>query len=407
MAAELIQDSDFLNKHKLSEKAFSRNRKMGFCENIAFILNSLSKTLQIELDDFFQNVLKKSNVQITKQAFSKSRKNIAWEAFWELFALSRNQVLKTDSVKRNNGYRIFAIDASELTIDRTHDIDTFFTSRPNGPDNKNNARISLLTEVIDGFVVDANIGSLQKSERDFAKEHLDFFKDFCDEKDIVIFDRGYSSREMIAKFSEINCKYIMRLQSSTFKGVSDNNSNDFRIVIKHKKEVHSVRIVRVILSTGEIETLATNLDENEFKVTDFRELYAMRWAVETAYNVIKNKLLIEKFSGRTVLTIFQDFFATMFLMNCIVAISVEVNVLLNNEKVLCKYKYKANRNLIIGYLKFRLPFILLQSVKTINRLCNKLIKMCIKQPIPIKLDRSFKRPIFPHQRKVASPKYAI
>lgn len=405
--SKLIHDQNFINKYKISDKAFTRNRKIGFCENITFILNTLSRTLQIELDDFISNVLRKKDMQITKQAFSKSRKNISWKAFQEIFALSRDMIFNSKSIKRVNGYRIFAIDASEITFDRTHDIGEYFTSRPNAPENKNNARISLLTEVIEGFVIDANIGKLQKSERKFAKEHLEILDKYCNNRDIVIFDRGYPSKEMIAILSKMKCKYLMRLQSSSFKEVSTNSSNDFDIKIKYQNTEYSARIVRLILNTGEVETLITNLTGDKFKSDEFRALYALRWSVETAYNTIKNKLMIEKFSGRTVLSIHQDFFAVMFLMNCVAAISSEVNNEIKREKSSCKYNYKANRNLIVGYLKHRLAFILLQTKTAIKKFCKKLIRLCCKQPVPIKPDRSFKRPIFSHQRKVSCPKYAI
>ncbi len=405
--SEMIHNQNFINEYKTSEQAFTRDRKIGFSENIAFILNTLSRTLQIEIDDFANRVMGKKNMEITKQAFSKSRKNISWMAFQRLFEVTREIVFKKNAIKRFKGYRIFAIDASELVIDKTHDIGEYFIPRPNGPSNKSNARISLFTDAIDGFVVDANIGSLEKSERSFAKEHLKVFEQYCNNKDIVIFDRGYPSREMIAVITNMECKYLMRLQSSSFKGAFDNHSNDFYITISNKGKEYQVRVIKLILNTGEIETLITNLDNSEFEVTDFQQLYAMRWSVETAYNTIKNKLLIEKFSGRTVLSIHQDFFATMFLANCIAAISSEVNKTLSAAKKSCHYKYKANRNLIIGYLKFRLSYIILRNSPSIGKYCKRLLNMCLKQPVPIKPDRYFTRPIFSHQRKVSCPKYAI
>lgn len=97
--SKLIHDDSFIKQYKTSKSAFTRNRKIGFSENIAFILNTLSRTLQIELDDFISNVLKKKDLQITKQAFSKSRKNISWQAFQEIFTLSRDMILKSKSIK--------------------------------------------------------------------------------------------------------------------------------------------------------------------------------------------------------------------------------------------------------------------------------------------------------------------
>ena len=58
--------------------------------------------------------------------------------------------------------------------------------------------------MVDGFVIDANIGTLQKSERNFAKEHLEILNKYCNSKDIVIFDRGYPSKEMISIFKGLS-----------------------------------------------------------------------------------------------------------------------------------------------------------------------------------------------------------
>ena len=61
----------------------------------------------------------------------------------------------------------------------------------------------------------------------------------------------------------------------------------------------------MILDTGEVEVLLTNLTEN----FDFKHLYFLRWGVEIEYDVLKNALEIENFSGRTETAIKQDFYA--------------------------------------------------------------------------------------------------
>ena len=148
------------------------------------------------------------------------------------------------------------------------------------------------------------------------KKNLAYFSSVCDEKDIVIFDRGYPSRDMIATLTGMGCKYLMRLPDSSFKGVKENPSNDFRITVSTKTDTYSVRVVRVILKSGEIETLITNLSENEFSADDFLDLYFLRWGIETTYGTLKNKLLIEKFSGRSPVAVLQEYYAMMFVLNC-------------------------------------------------------------------------------------------
>jgi IS4 transposase len=63
----------------------------------------------------------------------------------------------------------------------------------------------------------------------------------------------------------------------------------------------NVRFVRVLLSTGKYEVLVTNLlDEQLYPTEDFKELYHLRWRCETFYGILKTRLNLEHFSGKTV-----------------------------------------------------------------------------------------------------------
>lgn len=69
----------------------------------------------------------------------------------------------------------------------------------------------------------------------------------------------------------------------------------------------TVRFVRVVLPTGEIEVLATSLlDEVRFPDAVFADLYHERWGSETYYDLIKNRLECENFSGKSAESVRQD-----------------------------------------------------------------------------------------------------
>ena len=405
-ASDLINSDDYRERNITRQTAFTRNRKLSFPVMIVLLLNFLTRTMQIELDDFFANVLDAGTDSATKQAFFKARKNILPDAFKELLLMTRDMVLNKNKIKRHKGYRILAIDGLELRLDKTKENKDIFLPRNHSPENKTNAEISLLYDVISHYVIDAQIGSIGVCEREYAKKNLAHFSSICDEKDIVIFDRGYPSRDMIATLTGMGCKYLMRLQASCFKGVKENPSNDFRITVSTKTDTYSVRVVRVILKSGEIETLITNLSEDEFSADDFLDLYFLRWDIETTYDTLKNKLLIEKFSGRSPVAVLQEYYAMMFVLNCIAAMSATVNRKLLSRKTDCKYQYKANVNLMIGYFKYRLSAMLLFAGKALD-ICRQLILLCLKQPVPMIKGRSAPRPEFSHQRKVFCPKYSI
>ena len=195
-ASEIVNSDDYRKRNITRKTAFTRNRKLTFPVMIVLILNFLTRTMQIELDDFFANVLDADLDSVTKQAFFKARKNILPDAFKELFLMTRDMVLNKNKIKRHKGYRILAIDGSELRLAKTKENKDIFLPRNHSSENKTNAEISLLYDVISHYVIDAQIGSIGVCEREYAKKNLAYFSSICDEKDIVIFDRGYPSRMM-------------------------------------------------------------------------------------------------------------------------------------------------------------------------------------------------------------------
>ncbi len=117
-----------------------------------------------------------------------------------------------------------------------------------------------------------------------------------------------------------------------------------------------IRVVTIHLKdskNNEIsEILITNIFKKDFTTEDFKQLYHLRWGIETKYDDIKNKLEIESFSGTSPLAIRQDFFATMFLNNLatmmIAENSEEIDKQHNSGKN--KYQYKANINTTVSLL---------------------------------------------------------
>lgn len=105
---------DFLFKcaYRLDSKKFSRKSKMGFKETTLFMMNMVKKSLQLELNTFFDKVLKE-DFTISKQAYSKARQNINPEIFVDLSESSvKGFYEECDDYKLWKGYRLSAIDGT-------------------------------------------------------------------------------------------------------------------------------------------------------------------------------------------------------------------------------------------------------------------------------------------------------
>ena len=82
----LINDPDFVARHRRSKTDFTRHRTLSFPIVVVFLLNLIKGALQRELDQFFQ-VLSPGDVAervVTKSAFCAARQKLKPTAFIEL-----------------------------------------------------------------------------------------------------------------------------------------------------------------------------------------------------------------------------------------------------------------------------------------------------------------------------------
>ena len=81
-----------------------------------------------------------------------------------------------------------------------------------------------------------------------------------------------------------------------------------------------MRLIRVRLPTGNIEVLMTSLlDPDTYPAEEFVELYHLRWAQEECYKCFKSRVEVENWSGKSALTICQDFHAKVLALNLVLA----------------------------------------------------------------------------------------
>jgi hypothetical protein len=94
------------------------------------------------------------------------------------------------------------------------------------------------------------------------------------------------------------------------------------------------RLIKVELENGEKEILCTSLtDSDTYLYSDFEQLYHYRWNEEEAYKLLKSRIEIENFSGKTARAVKQDFHAKVFLMTLCAAYADPIE-----GKVIAEYR---------------------------------------------------------------------
>ena len=153
-----------------------------------------------------------------------------------------------------------------------------------------------------------------------------------------------------------------------------------------------VRLVKVILATGEKELLATSLiDSIVYPITIFKELYALRWGVEEEYKTMKAVLEVEQFSGKSPHAVRQEFYAAIFLSNLQSVIAREKDVQERIEKKTegRKYEYQENRTSALFFVKEGL--IALFTGASLNVVLTYLKEKIIKNILPVRPGRRYER----------------
>lgn len=413
---DYLKSRELKEESRTNQKYFTRERKVGFMTLICMILNMVKRTTQIEIDEFLERFGARKGKQMTytRQSFSEARQKLSPKAFIMINDEFIKRYYEDDDFKTYKGYRLLAIDGLCIEIPNTEELREHYGYATNSNSDKKTARAmsSVVYDVENKIIINSLIGRYDDSEKNLAMQNISRVKDLKPEnlEDLMLFDRGYPSTEFVMFLEQNNIKFLMRISSSFFRETKGTKTHDENVEIKITKKragnlkrrgqlipagtTLSYRVLKVPLDSGEIETLITNLNENELKYEESKELYFKRWGIETKFDELKNKFEIENFAGVKPLVIEQDFYATILLSNfaSMFEQDAEEELAKANKHKKLKHQYKINKNILIGKLKDSFIKILLEdnNIKR-NILYTKFVHDLRKNVAAVVKGRAFER----------------
>lgn len=238
------------------------------------------------------------------------------------------------------------------------------------------------------------------------------------EKTLIVADRGYESYNTFAHFLEHpNVDFLIRVKQDrtamreigklpmteldvdvsftiTTTQTKVDKENGYILVQTRKNEdkVYSsktragrwdfpspypmkFRVVRVLLDTGEYETLATSLPRS-FTSAEIKELYHAHWGIETAFRELKYGMGLVNLHGKKDDFVKQEIFSTMLMMNFCNRIVNEIVVKQKQDNI---HEYKVNMKMAM--------YLCRQFFRTKNADEKKILKDIAKYLEPIRPDR--------------------
>lgn len=371
-----LLDGDVLSRARRRKGAFTRNNgKLPFWLMIKSILKNAKRTIASKLDEIFGEIAAKAGLALDKievcshQAYSKARSGISHTIFKECFdrildfLCNETTLLEQERIGGVWGIQPIAIDGSKIPLPARKRLWERYGGM--GRDASSPTAIaSVALDVLRGLILDAQFEPIDVDERTLAIRHMKNIRDKARANlfyTMFIFDRGYASEEMIRVITEeIHARYLFRLRNKFNKEIdalpAPKSEDDIVDATLHLYEGIRVRVIRLMLPGGTIETLITNSFGTDKAM--FRYLYFKRWPVETEYDIIKQKVGLICFNGYAENSILQEFWISMLMANITSAIEREATGIIKGDEATkppMKHTYKADTNEIVGCVSRHLP----------------------------------------------------
>jgi len=368
-----------VNDFTKSPQDFTRNRKLNATDILKTILNMQGNSINAELLDAFPDI----DDRMTASAFEQAKDKLKPEVF-EHILNEYNKTMITALFK--DKYRLFAIDGSDFTTpynpDSKYVMQGQKRKRLDGEDVKPFCQIhsNILYDIQNRTYEDCVFQpKMQMDERAAALTMLKRL-DTNNTPYIVIMDRGYSSFNMFETCNRLdNCFYCIRTKAGAtaineIKNLPDKDCDidmEFKVTtsnhfytqhrkdmpdlhcILHAKNRHKksyskntldvnwdfeqfctikCRVVKFEIAPDEYEVLVTNLNRFEFPLQAMKDLYHLRWDIETSFRELKYALGGMNFHSKKDDFIEMEIFVHLIMFNAVSRSIACVSVPQTNHK---------------------------------------------------------------------------
>lgn len=402
---DLIADDGFKGRHRWAKQAFTRVRSLSFGVVLVMVLRNSVKSLQ--------NVVNETMAwlgagTVSASAYSQARYKLKHTAFIEL---NEKAVVATMYGEGNYrtfwGWRLLAVDGSKIVLPDTEEVcEAFGTiAYSNGKDaeplgERPYGLASVLYDVLNRVALEATLGRADAYEVNLAIGHLEHTRP----GDLLVMDRNYPAYRMLAEVVQRGRDFVVRCSAASFavaRQMLKGEGPASRIVTLTPCAGQAaairelglpaairVRFVRVRLDTGEWEVLVTSLlDETPYPTEGFRELYGLRWGVESFFGLLKTRLDLENFTGNGAEAVRQDFHATVYLSGLESILTGPAQEQLDTREG--RHPQTVNRSVSFNALKNQALDWLLGNLET-GPLLERLTALFLTSPI---LERKGRKPL--------------
>ena len=427
------ETADHIHDFIDSPSAFTRKRKLDAFTLIKTTLNMQGNSLEKELDDAFED----EDKLMTASAYVQQKSKLTPECFKHILN-AFNQGLPNVQLL-DHQYRLFAIDGSDFNQLFNPDSKNIITKQ--FPQPICQIHVNACYDLLNNTYQDCTFQP--KAKMDERSAAIEMLKRLECGPYIVTMDRDYSSFNLIENCNRMsNCYYVIRTRIDTGGGVKEiislpaqeyDTDISCRVTIssryyvthhqyenihlvmhkkKHYKKVRSkntkdsrwdfedfctvkfrackFRINDPDSGKEEWEVVLTNLNRKDFPLSRMKELYHMRWGIESSFRKLKYDLGCVQFHSKQDKFIEMEMLAHMIMFNVNSQIDCQAYV----PQKHCKYSYIINFKMACSIIhKYYLE-------SSSDQIFFKILNRISRYTVPVRPGRKYTRAI-----KVQPPIY--
>lgn len=329
-------------------KDFTRKRTLSFSTTLKCVVSMGSASIKQELFDFFNfSVHTPSSSALVQQ-----RKKIKPDAFSQVLSEFNRLFPAKHSFQ---GYTLLACDGSVLNLpaNMSKESKEKYCYKVKRAEQKDYYQMHLNTlfDVLNKRFIDVQANPRKGNlERDALMEMIQ--KNHFGEKTIFIADRGYEGYSLMGHMHCRGLKYVIRVKDGSVGGIvkgfhlpqHGEYDEEFTRLFTHRDnamvrnnpekyhKIHNsrhgsfiteenpyvemtIRFVRIEVTPGIYQCIATNLRQEEFSTEQIGDIYRLRWGIETSFRELKHTIGLTKLHSKIPELIMQEIWAKMIVYN--------------------------------------------------------------------------------------------
>ena len=411
-----VRADGFAGRCRRAPSDFTRRRKMPADLLALSVVARKGRTLKIELREFAREV--EMDEAISAPGYLKAREKLNPEALLCLAQHHASSVYADGDFAAYKGMLLVAVDGTTANVPTTPEtLERYGDASNAGARGQAMMGISGAYDVVNRQLLDLTINRGGFDERAQVPAHVEAVGAVTGGLPFaLVMDRGYPSFALMAALSDAGVPYVMRAQpvfmNAEFRAAAAGGGDSWqavefthdrlKTVRRHSESSYEflkgrrplpVRCVLLDIGGEAPEKLVTNIGADVLSPGELKEVYHLRWGVETCFQMLKDRLQLENMTGTKPALIEQDVYAAAYLLNVAFDMANEADAEARAATPEGRYKHEmtVNRSLAIGILKDELIRMVLADDPEREAMMSAIAAELGRNLVPVRRRRSYPR----------------